>query len=118
MGRQQYCSKSIGSTGTPPSILAICHLDYLLVMIEVFKTNVTDLEHANMLLDRIHKTFIDYRANFDLDDCDKILRVKSSTGDIQPSELIDLLRNLGFDAEVLPDESYLLPDHEVSGYTW
>jgi hypothetical protein len=69
-------------------------------MIEVFKTNVKDRQHASMLVDQIHKTFGDYKANFDLEDCDKILRVKSP-GSIQPSQLISLLKGFGFKAEVL-----------------
>jgi hypothetical protein len=72
-------------------------------MIEVFKTNVTERDHANMLIGLIHKIFIDYKANFDLDDCDNILRVKSSEGKVQSSCLVDLLKHFGFHAEVLPD---------------
>ena len=71
-------------------------------MIEVFKTNVTDQHHANMVIERIHHTFANHRANFDLEDCDKILRVKYSGGKISSSCLIALLQNLGFNAEVLP----------------
>jgi hypothetical protein len=74
------------------------------MMIEVFKTNVNNQCEANMLLDRIHKTFIHYSANFDLSDCDRILRVKNSTGSIKPSHLITLLKQAGFEAQVLPDE--------------
>ena len=48
-------------------------------MIEVFKTNVDDRVQANLLVDQIHQTYSDYKANFDLEDCDKILRVASST---------------------------------------
>ena len=49
-------------------------------MVEVFKTNVKDPHHAAMLIDCIHKSFDGYNANFDLEDCDKILRVKSASG--------------------------------------
>ena len=73
-------------------------------MVEVFKTNVTDRSCANMLIGQIHNLFIDYKANFDLDDCDNILRVKCITGSIQTSFIIDLLNDHGFHAEVLPDE--------------
>ena len=73
-------------------------------MVEVFKTNVKDRGHANMLIDRIHNNFPNYTANFDLEDCDKILRVKSTTGIIACSYLIDLLKQFGFCAEILPDE--------------
>lgn len=70
-------------------------------MIEVFKTNVTDREVANMLLDQIHLTFIGYQANFDLEDCDKILRVCFDSGIVQPSLIIGLLKYFKYEAEVL-----------------
>jgi hypothetical protein len=72
-------------------------------MIEVFTTNVDDRRHASMLVDLIHRSFIGYKANFDLEDCDKILRVKCATGPVDSSLLIDLLKDVGFHAEVLPD---------------
>lgn len=74
-------------------------------MIEVFKTNVTDREVANMLLDQIHLTFIGYHANFDLEDCDKILRVCFDSGAVQPSLIISLLKYFKYDAEVLLENS-------------
>jgi len=73
-------------------------------MVEVFKTNVEDPQDATLLIDRIEKTFIDYEANFDLEDCDKILRIKSSASIIQPLLIISLLRKMGFEAKILSDE--------------
>jgi hypothetical protein len=73
-------------------------------MIEVYKTNVTKDEHAKMLLDQIHSGFSYYRANFDLDDCDKILRVESIAGYVDSSFVIKLLDSFGFYAEILPDD--------------
>ena len=73
-------------------------------MIEVFKTNVRNSHHANMLMEKIHSSFPSYTANFDLADCDNILRVKSTSEAVEPMLLIDLLRQHGFHAEVLPDE--------------
>ncbi|UOQ54329.1 hypothetical protein [Hymenobacter cellulosivorans] len=73
-------------------------------MVEVFKTNVQTRHHARLLLQQIHRTFAQYRANFDLDDCDNILRIESATDFISAAELIMLLRTAGFQAEVLPDE--------------
>ncbi|WP_236675860.1 hypothetical protein [Chryseolinea lacunae] len=75
------------------------------MMIEVFKTNVHDRSVANMLIDRIHETFVEYRVTFDLEDCDKILRVKSFGGTVQCHEIIALLGAFGFHAEVLPMEN-------------
>ena len=74
--------------------------------IEVFKTNVNDRAHANMIIDYIHKSYSYYRANFDLQDCDRILRVKSSAGQVHSPSLISILNEFGFKAEVLPDELF------------
>lgn len=73
-------------------------------MVEVFKTTVTHSEHARMLVVEIQKTFRGYRVNFDLEDCDRILRVEYHGGSIQASELIRFLQTYGFDAEVLTEE--------------
>lgn len=51
-------------------------------MIEVFRTNVQDPNHAIMLVSQINKTFDGYVANFDLEDCDNVLRVKFQAGGI------------------------------------
>jgi hypothetical protein len=73
-------------------------------MVEVFKTNITDGDHANMLISRIQTTFFDFKANFDLDDCDKILRVTCETGAIHAVLVIEFLKSFNCFAEVLPDE--------------
>jgi hypothetical protein len=70
--------------------------------VEVFKTNVADPERAKWLVDQIERNFANCRVNFDLDDCDRILRVMF-VGKIQSDLLIDLLKNVGCIAEVLPD---------------
>jgi len=72
-------------------------------MVEVFKTNVQDPDNANLLLDQIHKTFKGYKANFDLEDCDKILRIVFTSELMDSSALINLLQGYGFEAEILPD---------------
>lgn len=74
----------------------------LKMKVEVFKTNVADPERAKWLVDQIEGQFINCKVNFDLDDCDRVLRVVSE-GNIQSDLLIDLLRNVGYNAEVLPD---------------
>ena len=73
-------------------------------MVEVFRTNVNERFHADQLLEQIHKSFPAYKANFDLEDCDKILRIKSESGMVQPMPVIHLLHKCGFHAEPLPDE--------------
>ncbi|HWA34687.1 MAG TPA: hypothetical protein VG737_11180 [Cyclobacteriaceae bacterium] len=72
-------------------------------MVEVFKTNVDDSESAVTLAAAIHKTFESYCATFDLEDCDKILRVECSSTCVENSAIIQLLKDHGFTAEVLPE---------------
>ena len=72
-------------------------------MTEVFKTNVNHPSKANVLQALIQNQFPGYAVNFDLDDCDRILRVQSS-GSVDPAAILQLMRDCGFSAEVLPDE--------------
>jgi hypothetical protein len=72
-------------------------------MVEVFKTNVKNKHKAKKIIDQIHKTFDGYFANFDLEDCDKILRIKYTGNSLRSSRLIELLKNWEVQAEVLPD---------------
>lgn len=73
-------------------------------MVEVFKTNVQHSDHAKMLIDEIHAVFQNYTANFDLEDCDRILRVKSSRSFVDSFRVLELLKTYGFDGEVLPGD--------------
>ena len=75
-------------------------------MVEVFRTDVTSEERASELLAVIHDRLQGYRANFDLEDCDNILRVESKYGDVQSSDVIDLLRRHACRAEVLPEDVF------------
>ncbi len=72
-------------------------------MIEVFKTNVENQSDADRLVSEINSHFTGHEANFDLDDCDKILRVKCQEEMAEVASVIHLLRRFGFYAEVLPD---------------
>ena len=72
--------------------------------IEVFKTNVTNVAQAESIVGHIQSAFRDHTANFDLDDCDRILRVVSWGVAIDVMALIQLLKHFGFEAEVLSDD--------------
>jgi hypothetical protein len=72
-------------------------------MVEVFRTNVSDRHQANWLIDQIQSTFQEYKATFDLEDCDRILVVRCATENVKTSLVIDLLEDYDFIAEVLPD---------------
>jgi hypothetical protein len=72
-------------------------------MIEVFKTNVMHHRHATLLVETVQQAFPNYQVNFDLEDCDKILRVKCDHAMVEAAAVIRLLKGFGFDSEVLPD---------------
>ncbi len=74
-------------------------------MIEVFKTNVIDAIVAQKIIDQIHANFNHYQSNFDLEDCDRILRIKCLEGFISAPEVIAIVNGNGFNASILPDDS-------------
>ncbi len=80
-------------------------------MVEVFKTDVADPKDACMLVEAIKKAFPGYKVNFDLQDCDHILRIESCVGGIQLDPIIRLINKFGYSAEVLPDEIPFLSDN-------
>lgn len=73
-------------------------------MVEVFKTNVRARNIANRIIERVHKEFPHCRANFDLTDVDRILRVKCDNSMPDSNAILQLVAKEGFKAEVLPDE--------------
>ncbi len=68
-------------------------------MVEVFKTNVLDVERSNLLVERLLFHFPDNKINFDLQDCDKILRVEGEN--ILPVRIMELLNEEGHECEIL-----------------
>jgi hypothetical protein len=70
-------------------------------MIEVFKTNVQEDGDAGMLVAMLLEHFPGSEINFDLEDCDKILRIKHNK--IAPHEVVPILNKKGFACEVLED---------------
>lgn len=68
-------------------------------MVEVFKTNVTEQNEAARLLSLLISRLPACKINFDLQDCDNILRVK---GDVIPiTAIIELVNSNGFDCSLL-----------------
>ena len=68
-------------------------------MVEVFKTNVEQKEMAEQLVSTLYLRFPLSKINFDLEDCDKILRIEGHQICIQT--IIELLNGRGFECEVL-----------------
>lgn len=70
-------------------------------MVEVFKTNIKDKATADSIIHGLQKEFPDTEVNFDLEDCDKILRIHSSKSLIHISHIVKMIRGLGYSIELL-----------------
>ena len=68
-------------------------------MVEVFKTNVYEVGKSNLIFQKLHKHFPENKINFDLDDCDKILRVEGEN--ILAEKIIELLEEEGHFCEIM-----------------
>lgn len=64
------------------------------IAIEIFKTNVYNQKTSIEIIDCLKAMFPHLAVNFDLEDCDKILRVKGSL--IPIPCIIELLYKMGF----------------------
>lgn len=62
--------------------------------VEVFKTDVQDGSQADRLVALLRQHFPGSKINFDLDDCDKILRLAGA--DIAPASVISVMQDKGF----------------------
>lgn len=63
-------------------------------MVEVFKTNVHDPAEAAMLVVLLQKLITNSLVNFDLEDCDKVLRIEGL--DISPQLVTGILEDHGY----------------------
>ncbi|MBP0904254.1 hypothetical protein ACFSKN_16285 [Mariniflexile gromovii] len=81
-------------------------------MVEVFKTNITKQKQAKQVLEKLKKAFPDYKINFDLEDCDNILRVENPKGTINNTRVIELVSDIGLYIETLLDELSIVDKSE------
>ncbi|PXY43663.1 hypothetical protein DMB68_18945 [Flavobacterium hydrophilum] len=68
-------------------------------MIFVFKTNVDNISKVKKVTPKLNKLFPNSNWNFDLEDCDCILRFESDNNSMK--EIIFLMKILGFECEAL-----------------
>ncbi len=68
-------------------------------MIEVFKTNVREQMRAEMILSALVNSYPTLKSNFDLTDCDPVLRVEGSN--FVADDIINLLQAKGHFCEPL-----------------
>ena len=68
-------------------------------MVEVFRTNVRHKRQAKLLLNILSRQFPLFRINFDLEDCDKILRVEGEN--VRHDKIATLVTENGYQCNVL-----------------
>lgn len=68
-----------------------------MAQVEIFKTNVTDHHNAVQVLLHLQPAFPGKMFNFDLEDCDCILRVEGTAIDI--SQILKAVHELGYSCE-------------------
>ena len=68
-------------------------------MVEVFKTNVQKISESRLLIQKLFEKFQIDKISFDLEDCDKVLRIEGKY--ISPNEIIELIISFGYQCEVL-----------------
>ena len=68
-------------------------------MVEVFRTNIDCETVANEIMKDLCQLFPNYKVNFDLEYCDRIMRIEGKK--ISVSKVISVLRELSFYCEVL-----------------
>ena len=68
-------------------------------MVEVFKTNVQKKAQSKMLLSILSEAFPSLKINFDLSDCDRVLRVEGDN--IEALRIMILVKEYGVKCEIL-----------------
>jgi hypothetical protein len=69
------------------------------IMVEVFKTNVGEKRTGEYLISKLLVHFPGCRINFDLQDCDRILRVEGRQ--IRSEKVIEVMNTNGYQCQVL-----------------
>jgi hypothetical protein len=72
-------------------------------LVEVYRTTVTSPGAASGLLRQLRSFFPGWCISFDLDDCDRVLRVETTGDPIDNNLIAGLLRQSGYGCEPLPD---------------
>jgi hypothetical protein len=71
------------------------------LLIEVFKTTIEHHKDADRLRAQLVAVYPRLQINFDLDDCDRIMRVVGH--DLPIREIITIAATLGYTISTLPD---------------
>ena len=67
--------------------------------IGVYKTNVKDRSNAKLIIEAIHNYLPGSDISFDLEDCDRVLRVVNHIEEIDDNKVRTILEMFGFEIE-------------------
>lgn len=70
-------------------------------MVEVFATNIRSFKDAKIIEGLLAILFPSLKVNFDLTDCDRVLRIEAVSGKIDAGLIVNYIRNLGYSIKVL-----------------
>jgi len=70
--------------------------------IEIFKTNIKK-QYAPFVIQEMREHFPTCSISIDMQDRDKVLRVENKKGNVEPTQVINLLKKRNFSCEVLND---------------
>jgi len=72
-------------------------------VVEIFKTNVEDANKASHIVNKLRQQFPTCRFNFDLADCDRILRAESYNGTIDTEGVIEIAKKYSLEINLIEE---------------
>lgn len=69
--------------------------------VEIFKTNVPHKRAAKAIILQIGVHQPEYKCNFDLEDCDKVLRIENTKGHVDAELIFDILKKNNYEGTIL-----------------
>jgi hypothetical protein len=80
-----------------------CESVKIMDMVEIFRTNVKNKRLANRVLTTLNNRLPVYAFNFDLDDCDRILRAQSPGTPIETTHIIQIVKEHAVDISLFEE---------------
>ena len=72
-------------------------------MVEIFRTNVKSKRLAGKVLKSLHLYLPAFKFNFDLEDCDRILRAQSNGCPVECSRIMQIVKGHSIDISLFED---------------
>lgn len=73
-------------------------------MVQIFKTNVDDQKLADRILKKLRSHIPIHHFNFDLDDCDRILRAENVNTSVEVTHIMKIVTDMHIEISVFEDD--------------